>query len=72
MPPRFFPQKNTKIPPNNTKKTPNISKGPYNENKGQIVIFGGLFCNFLGEKPWEIFVFFGGIFVYFGGIFGFS
>jgi hypothetical protein len=26
---------------------------------------------FLGGKPWEIFVFFGGVFVFFGGIFVF-
>jgi hypothetical protein len=26
--------------------------------------FWGLFCIFLGEKPWEIFVIFGGAFVF--------
>jgi hypothetical protein len=44
--------------------------------------FLGSFLYFLGEKPWEIFVFFGGVFCIFfrgknvgeflGGIFGFS
>jgi hypothetical protein len=38
---------------------------------GPFCNFWGLFCIFLGEKPWEIFVFFGGIFVFFGGIFVF-
>jgi hypothetical protein len=54
--PQFFRPKKDK------KRPQTLQKDLKNENKGQIVIFGFFFVFFLGEKPWEIFVFFGGIF----------